>query len=313
MALKKGVTLLKVIRFTVLVLVIVLGSQAAVWPQQEAQAARSAPITTLNEAKQPALISPYWPEGVQKWQALIYKIAFVSGVDPDLVAAVVLSESHGLHEAVSPVGAVGLMGVMPQGPGMEWRPTSQELLDPETNIRWGVAILTDIMRQAGGDLGAALAAYNGGWTQVHLPITQAYANKVLDNYGRAVMTRIGASPDLAYRWTIAVEMQRGHVPNQPLLVLGHSPADPSRIYGGHMVYNFVSPEGEVFYIKGYAVPVLSPKEVALAQPVDPAEPHISKGGRNPRLLIACLPSLSRLRGHLSTRWFAPSTCPAGRR
>ena len=34
---------------------------------------------------------------------------------------------------------------------------------------------------------------------------------------------------------------------------------------------------------------------------------------NPRVLIACLPSLNRLRGRVSTRWYAPSDCPAGHR
>ena len=30
---------------------------------------------------------------------------------------------------------------------------------------------------------------------------------------------------------------------------------------------------------------------------------------NPRVLLACLPSLSRLRGQTMTRWYAPSNCP----
>lgn len=36
-------------------------------------------------------------------------------------------------------------------------------------------------------------------------------------------------------------------------------------------------------------------------------------GNSPRVLLACLASLDRLRGHVSTRWFAPSDCPTENR
>jgi hypothetical protein len=34
---------------------------------------------------------------------------------------------------------------------------------------------------------------------------------------------------------------------------------------------------------------------------------------NSRVLLACLPSLARLRGQVTTRWFAPIYCPNAER
>lgn len=45
-----------------------------------------------------------------------------------------------------------------------------------------------------------------------------------------------------------------------------------------------------------------------------SQPNREKAsGSNPQVLLACLASLDRLRGHLSTRWFAPSDCPTENR
>ncbi|VAW32081.1 hypothetical protein MNBD_CHLOROFLEXI01-5321, partial [hydrothermal vent metagenome] len=250
------------------------------------------------------------------------------GLDPDFIAAVVQEESDGAIDGVSFVGAVGLMGVMPQGPGLEWRPTSEELVNPNVNLRWGVAILAEVVRQAGGDLASALAAYSGGWEYANSNVPRAYAASVLDNYARAVLVRNGISPDIAAQWTIAVEIERGYVPNEPLLVLGDQPISGLYTYAEHTVYDYVDEDGRSYYINGYVVPV------ALIAPVD-LDPNSTTFGRgdeidaqlqvrlgedvvkidssNPRIILACLPSLSRLRGIASTRWFAPSGCPAWHR
>jgi hypothetical protein len=142
------------------------------------------------------------------------------------------------------------------------------------------------------------------------------------------MIRNGLAPDIAPQWTIAVRIGRGDVPNEPLLVLGKQPLSGLHTYGEHLVYDYVDQSGRSYYVKGYAVPV------ALVVPLDP-QPNQTTFGRgdevdvhlrirlgysnekiansNPRVLMACLPSLSRLRGHASTRWFAPSACPSWHR
>lgn len=134
-------------------------------------------------------------------------------------------------------------------------PPAEELINPAVNLRWGVSILAEIIRQSGGDLFAALAAYSGGWDQVDTRVPQEYAAAVLDGYGRAVAMRADVSPDIAERWTIAIEVRHGHIPNQTLLVLGNDPASGLQTYGGHLVYAYTDKEGHTFAVRGYAVPL----------------------------------------------------------
>ncbi|MEJ2748633.1 MAG: transglycosylase SLT domain-containing protein, partial [Anaerolineae bacterium] len=263
---------------------------------------------------------------IQRWSSYIAVLADFYGLDPDFIAAVVKEESNGDPLVVSRVGAVGLMGVMPAGPGLEWRPPAKDLENASTNLRWGVAILSEIVRQSGGDLYAALAAYSGGWSQVERGVPRDYAARVLDNYGRAVAQRSGISPDIASQWTLAVEIRQGDVPNESLLVLGDQPVSGLLTYGEHVVYNYIDQSGQAYFVKGYAVPVAlvmpvgdnstavtdaDSLEVQLQARLDQTKIKISES--NPRIIEACLPSLSRLRGHASTRWFAPSYCPSWHR
>ncbi len=271
----------------------------------------------------PPILSPVWGSDIQQWSAHIAVLADVYGLDPDFIAAVIKEESNGRADVVSEAGAVGLMGVMPAGPGLEWRPPAAELQNPSVNLRWGVGILAEVVRQAGGDVYAALAAYSGGWAQANNRVPRAYAARVLDNYGRAVAARTGQSPDIATHWTVAVEMTRGHVPGEPLLVLGDPPQTGLHLLGKHIIYRAVDATGTAYYVVAYAVPV------ALAEPANgglatmvvnqsndmdlyPQVRPLADGGKtadnSPHVLMACLPSLDRLRGQASTRWFAPSNC-----
>src|SRR5688572_15901673 len=84
-------------------------------------------------------LSPYWDRSIDQWSTQIGMVAHSYGLDPDLIASVVNAESNGIPDGISYMGAVGLMGVMPTGPGMEWRPTTDELIDPTTNLTWGGA------------------------------------------------------------------------------------------------------------------------------------------------------------------------------
>lgn len=272
------------------------------------------------------LLSPIWGPAIQRWSTYIAVLADFYGLDPDFIAAVVQEESNGDPQAVSRVGAVGLMGVMPAGPGLEWRPPAEELENASTNLRWGVAILSEIVRQSGGDLYAALAAYSGGWSQVERSVPREYASRVLNNYGRAIAQRSGVSPDIASQWTVAVEIRLGDVPNESLLVLGDQPISGLLTYGEHVVYNYIDQSGQAYFVKGYAVPVAlvmpvgddstlpgdaDSLDVQLQARLDQTTIKISDS--NPRIIEACLPSLSRLRGRASTRWFAPSYCPSWHR
>lgn len=75
--------------------------------------------------------------------------------------AVLLVEDPRLDTAaVSPVGATGLMQVMPFHRG-RWPCDGEELRDPDVNICYGARILAHQIRIAGGNLDVALLRYNG--------------------------------------------------------------------------------------------------------------------------------------------------------
>lgn len=299
-----------------------MGMLAVTLPLAPPVRARPSPTATHSNT----ILSPIWDPNIHQWSAYIAVLSDVYGLDPDFIAAVIKEESNGRADLVSEAGAVGLMGIMPAGPGLEWRPPPEELKNPAVNLRWGVGILAEVVRHSGGDLYAALAAYSGGWAQVSGRVPRAYAARVLDNYGQAIMARDGRSPAIASQWTVAVEIKRGFVPQEPLLVLGQQPAADLHLFGKHVAYNAVDTDGKAYYIIAYAVPMtlvvpLEPGmgDVIMSQTGDikvgqPAPPLLGNekdktSSGAPHILIACLPSLDRLRGQSSTRWFAPSQCP----
>ena len=114
------------------------------------------------------------PEAVSAWWPEINAAADRHGVPPELVALVVWLESNGDPEARSPMGALGLMQLMPgtaakvaQGRG-EPAPGEDDLLDPERNLDLGCAHLAALAAEHGAEPldGAAVhriaIAYNGG-------------------------------------------------------------------------------------------------------------------------------------------------------
>ena len=99
--------------------------------------------------------------------ATIVREANIHGIDPNLVMAVIHIESRGNAFALSPVGAMGLMQIMPptgeelaEQLDIPWR-GSQTLFDPLLNIRMGVAYLEQLESRY-GSMTTALAAYNWG-------------------------------------------------------------------------------------------------------------------------------------------------------
>lgn len=110
-----------------------------------------------------------YPVKVQPWCALIEASAAQSGLDPLLIAAVMLQESGGQPEIMSSSGAVGLMQVMPRdgiaadfqcinGPCFASRPSIAELKDPVFNVDYGVRMLAGLIEKH-GDIREALKSY----------------------------------------------------------------------------------------------------------------------------------------------------------
>jgi hypothetical protein len=119
---------------------------------------------------------------------LIHEKAAKYDVDPALVAAVIEQESRFRHKARSPVGAQGLMQLMPRTG--RWM-GANDLYDPEQNVDAGVKYIKYLQKQFGGNLKQTVAAYNAGEGNVKryggvppFRETQTYVRKVLGNYAR---------------------------------------------------------------------------------------------------------------------------------
>ena len=114
-------------------------------------------------------------ENLYKW-GLCFPLAFrqqVSRLTRDarvpasLVYAVIRAESSYSPTARSPVGAVGLMQLMPSTAAIltnsgDGTFNSSSLTSPETNIRLGISQLRNLLTLYKGDLVLAIAAYNAG-------------------------------------------------------------------------------------------------------------------------------------------------------
>jgi soluble lytic murein transglycosylase-like protein len=92
---------------------------------------------------------------------------------PELVLAVIDVESNFDRFAISYAGARGLMQIMPFWLDEIGRP-EDNLMHIDINVRYGCTILKFYMDMENGDLGRALARYNGSRGQ------RTYPNKVLD-------------------------------------------------------------------------------------------------------------------------------------
>jgi soluble lytic murein transglycosylase-like protein len=130
----------------------------------------------------------------EKITEMIREVSDRYRVDPALVRAVIQTESNWNSNAVSRVGALGLMQLVPG--------TAQQLgvsnaLDPKQNLDGGVRYLHSLLERYNGDLDKALAAYNAGPGAVDraggIPRyreTRNYVQKVTDSYYRPGSDRL---------------------------------------------------------------------------------------------------------------------------
>lgn len=135
------------------------------------------------------------PEEDQRLAHLIYEVSYEYQYDPELILALIVTESSFYNWSRSRVGAVGLMQIMPttglslaESTKINWTGIAT-LFDPSLNIRLGIKYLA-MMHDQFGNLEIALTAYNYGPTRVRemlrrgekLPKT--YSEKVLSAYKR---------------------------------------------------------------------------------------------------------------------------------
>ncbi|MGA2666855.1 MAG: lytic transglycosylase domain-containing protein [Patescibacteria group bacterium] len=124
------------------------------------------------------------------YQVSIQKYTQQFGVDPNLVCAVIFSESHFNPKAVSGAGAEGLMQIMPatgRSIASDLGQSFGNLFDPDTNIEYGTFYLKGLLDKYPGRSDLAIAAYNAGVPRVdnykdgvgQLPIeTVGYISKI---------------------------------------------------------------------------------------------------------------------------------------
>lgn len=135
----------------------------------EAASAAASPGTPVAPASAPAPVAApatvstdglnvaALPEAGKKWAGEIASAARAAGVDPNLLAAVVWTESTFNATAKSPAGAVGLAQLMPAtAAGLGVNPH-----DPKQNLKGAATYLATQVREF-GSLELGLAAYNAG-------------------------------------------------------------------------------------------------------------------------------------------------------
>ncbi|GAA0779424.1 lytic transglycosylase domain-containing protein [Clostridium subterminale] len=103
-----------------------------------------------------------------EYEKSIIEYSEMYNVDPNLVAAVINTESKFIVDASSSKGAIGLMQIMPDtgkwiAEKLELTNFKEEIIaDPEMNIRMGTWYLKKLSNDFNGDYILILAAYNGG-------------------------------------------------------------------------------------------------------------------------------------------------------
>lgn len=108
---------------------------------------------------------------------LVHMEAARAGLPPELILAVIETESNFDHYAISVAGAIGLMQIMPFWLDEIGRP-DDNLLHIDTNLRYGCTILKFYLDKENGDLRRALGRYNGSLGR------RKYPNKVIDKLSK---------------------------------------------------------------------------------------------------------------------------------
>lgn len=102
-----------------------------------------------------------------KYSDIVEKYSEEYGVEKSLVYAVIKSESNFKPNAVSSVGALGLMQLLPET--FEWLTdktgdvlSKENLFEEQTSIKYGVFLLKLLLDEFDGETFTAVAAYHAG-------------------------------------------------------------------------------------------------------------------------------------------------------
>lgn len=165
-----------------------------VYTNSESQHPRKSPAEKASVVSDPKTLEPHTassapaahPMGADVLHQLVQETAQKHNVDPNLVSAVISTESNWNTSAISRKGAQGLMQLVPE--------TAQHFgvfnaFDPAQNVDAGVRYLSTLLDRYNGNLPKALAAYNAGprvvdrWGGVpDFRETREYVRKVTSSY-----------------------------------------------------------------------------------------------------------------------------------
>lgn len=116
-------------------------------------------------------------ERTKSHSALIEAAANKYGLDPQLLAAQIESESNGNPNAVSPKGAKGVSQLMP---GTAKQYGVKDPHDPKQAIEGQAKYMRDLMKMFNNDVKKALAGYNAGQKHV-IDAVKAYGNEWMEH------------------------------------------------------------------------------------------------------------------------------------
>jgi soluble lytic murein transglycosylase len=124
------------------------------------------------------LLVIFYVYGSQVWGEIVYPLDYQDsiikysnqfGVRPNLICAIIFSESHFNPKAGSSAGAQGLMQIMPatgRSIAGQLGENFGDLHDPDTNIRYGTFYIDQLLSKYPGREDLGIAAYNAGVPRV---------------------------------------------------------------------------------------------------------------------------------------------------
>ncbi|WP_149930644.1 lytic transglycosylase domain-containing protein [Acinetobacter soli] len=155
--------------------------------------------TYRNWGASEASVLPSYSKNFNAFDHIIRQAAQRHGVSEGLIKAVMHTESGFNIRARSPVGAQGLMQLMP---ATAKRFNVSNVFDPEQNIFGGAQYLSWLMKRFNGNMQLVLAAYNAGEGNVDkyggIPPfreTQDYVKRVTSRYQNLYVSSQSSSTD----------------------------------------------------------------------------------------------------------------------
>jgi soluble lytic murein transglycosylase-like protein len=165
--------------------------------------ATEAPENTVTIGAAPAAVAAPAAMGGRPYDSLIASHASSNGVPAELVHRVIVRESRYRANAMGRGGASGLMQIkLSTARALGYSGSAAGLLDPDTNLTYGVKYLAGAYRTARGNHGRTVGYYASGYyyaAKRQRPTVNAYAEASPAVIPSMMMTDANAAPILMQR------------------------------------------------------------------------------------------------------------------